>query len=128
MVEKHPSVRKPLRFVGSSLDDLRSFPDEVKRDIGFALDWAQCGDKHTDAKPLKRVKGAGVLEVVERFDGNTYRAVYTVKFKGMVYLLHAFQKKSKKGIATPKADMDLIESRLKAAQEDYEAVVQERTA
>jgi len=128
MIETLPSARKPLEFIGSSLDDLRAFPEEVKRDIGFALDWAQCGEKHGDAKPLKGFKGAGVLEVVERFDGDAYRAVYTVKFKGMVYVLHAFQKKSKKGIATSKADMSLIESRLKVAQEHYETVVQKRTA
>ena len=128
MVEELPTARKPIEFVGSSLRDLRSFPDDVKHDIGVALSWAQYGDKHADAKPLKGIKGAGVLEVVERFDGNTYRAVYTVKFQGMVYVLHAFQKKSKKGISTPKPDMDLIESRLKDAREHYETVVTKRTA
>src|SRR5579872_4531924 len=86
---------KPLEFVGSSKDDLSDFPLEVKRSVGFALRAAQRGGKHPDAKPLSGFGGAGVLEVVSNFDGNTFRAVYTVKFKGVVYVLHAFQKKSK---------------------------------
>jgi phage-related protein len=77
---------------------------------------AQCGEKHPSAKPLKGFKGAGVLEVVEDFDGDTYRAVYTLKLAGVVYVLHAFQKKSKKGIATPKQDVELIEPGLKTGQ------------
>jgi phage-related protein len=81
---------------------------------------AQCGEKHPDAKPLKGFQGAGVLEVVEDFDGDTYRAVYTVRFVGVVYVLHVFQKKSKRGIATPKPDMDLVEGRLKRAKEHYD--------
>ncbi|MEO0805194.1 MAG: type II toxin-antitoxin system RelE/ParE family toxin, partial [Cyanobacteria bacterium J06643_4] len=89
---------KAVEWVGSSLDDLREFPEEVQRLVGFALYLAQQGEKHPDAKPLKGFKGAGVLEVVESFDGNAYRAVYTVKFEGVVYVLHAFQKKSKSGI------------------------------
>ena len=87
--------------------------------VGYALYLAQCGDKHPATKPLKGFKGAGVLEVVEDFDGDTYRAVYTVKFAGVIYVLHAFQKKSKQGIATPKQDIDLIEARLKRAKEHY---------
>ncbi|MDV3238733.1 MAG: type II toxin-antitoxin system RelE/ParE family toxin [Gammaproteobacteria bacterium] len=110
---------KPLYWVGSSLDDLRRFPDEVKDLMGYALQIAQWGDKHPDAKPLKGFKGASTLEVVEDHDGDTYRAVYTVQFKDAVYVLHAFQKKSKQGIKTPKPDMDLIKSRLKAAQLQY---------
>lgn len=110
---------KPLYWVGSSLDDLRRFPDEVKDLMGYALQIAQWGDKHPDAKPLKGFKGASTLEVVEDYDGDTYRAVYTVQFKDAVYVLHAFQKKSKQGIKTPKPDMDLIKSRLKAAQLQY---------
>ncbi len=91
-------------------------PLPVRRTVGFAFRFAQAGVKHDGAKPLKGFKGAGVLEIVEDFDGNTYRAVYTVKLEGVVYVLHCFQKKSKKGIATPKATLDLIEQRLRVAQ------------
>jgi phage-related protein len=106
---------KPLRWVGSSYDDLLDLPDEVRREVGYALYVAQNGDKADHAKPLKGL-GAGVLEVVESYDGDAYRAVYTVRFASAVYVLHAFQKKSKSGIKTPKKDMELIEARLKAAQ------------
>jgi len=106
----------PLEFIGTSRDDLSEFPDEVKYCIGFALRTAQKGGKHADAKPLKGFKGAGVLEIVSDFDGDTFRAVYTVKIKGVIYVLHAFQKKSKKGIATPKTEIDKIKRRLKAAE------------
>ena len=109
---------KPVSWVGSSLDDLREFPTEVQDDIGYALYLAQLGGKHADAKPLKGYKGAGVLEIVERLDGDTYRAVYAVKLESAVYVLHAFQKKSKRGVATPKADLDLIDRRLKEAIAD----------
>jgi len=78
---------------------------------------AQIGDKHPTAKPLKGFSGAGVLEIVDNYDGDTYRTVYTVKLAGVVYVLHAFQKKSKKGIATPKKDIDMIKKRLKLAVE-----------
>ena len=87
--------------------------------MGQALYNAQCGSKHVSAKPLKGFGGAGVLEVVEDHDGSTYRAVYTVKFKDAVYVLHAFKKKAKKGIRTPKRDSDLIKARLKAAEGDH---------
>ncbi len=87
--------------------------------MGYALHFAQAGDKHPSAKPLKGFRGAGVLEVVEDYDGNTYRAVYTVRLAGGVYVLHAFQKKSKKGTVTPKRELDLIRTRLKLAEEDY---------
>jgi phage-related protein len=110
---------KPVEWIGSSLNDLKDFPDEVQQVVGYALYIAQCGDKHPAAKPLKGFKGAGVVEVVEDFDGDTYRAVYTIKFADVVYVLHSFQKKSKQGIATPKQDMDLIEARLKRAKEHY---------
>ena len=86
---------KPLEWIGTSLEDLKKFPDEVREQIGYALYLAQTGDKHPDTKPLKRFKGASVLEVVENFDSDTYRAVYTVKLKKAVYVLHVFQKKSK---------------------------------
>lgn len=108
---------KPVEWVGSSLEDLREFPQEVQQVVGYALYLAQCGEKHPSAKPLKGFKGAGVLEVVEDFDGDTYRAVYTVKLAGVIYVLHAFEKKSKQGIATPKQDIELIETRLKRAKE-----------
>src|SRR5215210_4742580 len=110
---------KPVRWVGNSKEDLRDFPEEVRRRVGGALWDAQLGRKAPYAKPLKGFGGAGVLEVVDDFDGDTYRAVYTVRFSGVVYVLHAFQKKSRHGIATPKPDLNLIEQRLKRAQEDY---------
>ena len=111
--------RKPLFWVGSSKDDLRAFPEEVKDVMGHALDIAQQGSKSVSAKPLSGFGGAGVLEIVDDFDGNTFRAVYTVQFSDAVYVLHAFQKKSKRGIATPKPVLDLIRSRLKLAREDH---------
>lgn len=101
------------------MDDLKDFPDEVKRAVGFALHVAQAGGKHPDAKPLKGFGGAGVLEVVEDFDGNAYRSVYTVKFAGAVYVLHAFQKKSRKGIETPMAELQCVRQRLRLAEEDH---------
>lgn len=110
---------KPVEWVGSSLDDLKEFPDDVRQTVGYALYLAQSGEKHPSAKPLKGFKGSGVLEVVEDFDGDTYRAVYTVKLAGVVYVLHAFQKKSKQGIATPKQDVELIKTRLRRAKEHY---------
>ena len=113
------SSLKSVEWVGSSLEDLKDFPEEVQQVVSYALYLAQCGDKHPSAKPLKGFKGAGVLEVVEDFDGDTYRAVYTVKLAGVIYVLHAFQKKSKQGIATPKKDIELIEIRLKRAKEHY---------
>ena len=111
---------KPVEWIASSLDDLKDFPEEVQQVIGYALYQAQCGEKHQDAKPLKGFKGSGVLEVVENFDGDTYRSVYTVRFEGAVYVLHIFQKKSKQGIANPKQDIELIEARLKRAKQHYE--------
>jgi len=107
---------KPIRWVGSSYDDLLALPEEVRREVGYALYVAQNGDKADNAKPLKGFGGGGVLEVVEDHDGDTYRAVYTVRFERAVYVLHAFQKKSKSGIKTPQKDLDLIETRLKAAR------------
>lgn len=106
---------KPLIWLGSSKKDLLSLPKEVQRFFGFALDFAQRGDKHDDVKVLKGFGGAGVLEVVENDIGGTYRAVYTVKFEEAVFVLHAFQKKSKQGITTPKEDMEIIRNRLKVA-------------
>jgi len=106
---------KDLIWVGSSLKDLRGFPDDVKRVMGYALRLAQKGDKHPDAKPLKGFGGAGVLEVAEDQAGDAYRTLYTVALSNTVYVLHAFQKKSKHGIATPKRDLDLIRQRLNQA-------------
>jgi len=111
--------RKPLDFIGSSREDLRRFPKEVRIVIGTALNTAQLGGKHPAAKPLKGFGGAGVLEIVDDFDGETYRAVYTVKFANIVYVLHAFQKKSRKGIETPKAEIDLVRRRYKSAEAAY---------
>jgi phage-related protein len=111
---------KPLEWIASSKKDLIAMPDPVQDNFGFALFQAQIGEKHDDAKPLKGFKGSGVLEIVDDFDGDTYRAVYTVRFAEVVYVLHVFQKKSKRGIATPKQDIELIEQRLKTAQEHYQ--------
>jgi phage-related protein len=108
-----------LFWVSSAREDLRKFPEAVKRSMGFALRRAQAGGKHLDAKPLQGFGGAGVLEIVEDDDGKTYRAVYTVKFAGAVYVLHAFQKKSTQGISTPHREIDLIKARLKRAEEHY---------
>ena len=113
-------VLKPLEWVGSSKDDLDSFPGSARREAGYALYLAQIGMKAVKAKPLKGFGGAAVLEVVADHDGSTYRAVYTVRFADAVFVLHAFQKKSKQGIATPKADIDLIKRRLKLAAETYQ--------
>ncbi|MFT3880864.1 MAG: type II toxin-antitoxin system RelE/ParE family toxin [Gemmatales bacterium] len=115
-MEKDETTPKPLFWIGSSRKDLRSFPNEVKLAMGFALWQAQLGSIHSDAKPLKGFGGAGTLEVVEDYDGNTYRAVYTVKLAGVVYVLHAFQKKSKTGKKTPLHEIDLIRQRLKRAE------------
>jgi phage-related protein len=110
---------KPVRWIGRSQADLREFPAQVKKDVGIALYYAQLGEKHTSAKPLQGFGGAGVLEVIEDYDGDTYRAVYTVKFRDAVYILHAFKKKARKGISTPKQDIELIKERLHRAEQDY---------
>ncbi len=112
-------MEKKTHFIGSSRDDISGFPEEVRAVVGFAIYEAQLGGKSAAAKPLKGFKGAGVLEVVEDFDGDTYRAVYTVRFAGTVYVLHAFHKKSKKGVKTAKHDIDLIRERLNAAAEHH---------
>jgi len=107
---------KPLVWMGSSRADLSVFSDAVRGEMGFALYLAQCGEKHPKVKPLKGFGGAGVLEVAADWDGDTFRAVYTVRLAGTVYVLHVFQKKAKRGIATPRRDMDLIARRLKDAE------------
>ena len=110
-----PLILKPLMWVAGSKRDLLAMPDEMQDVFGYALHLAQAGLKHDQAKPLRGQGSAGVLEVVEDWQGDTYRAVYTVKFSAAVYVLHCFQKKATKGIATPKPDLDLIAARLKAA-------------
>ena len=120
--------RKPLFWVGSSKDDLSAFPNDVKLVMGFALHVAQIGEKHPDAKPLKGFKGAAVLEVVEEQEGNAYRAVYTVRFAEAVYVLHAFQKKSRHGIRTSRHDIDLVKERYRQAEEIHRRLNEERRA
>jgi phage-related protein len=107
---------KPVIWVGSSRHDLRGFPDEVQDHMGYALYVAQRGDKHRDAKVLSGFGGAGVVEIVTDHRGDTFRAVYTVRFAGAIYVLHAFQKKSKSGRATPRRDLELIKQRLREAE------------
>lgn len=111
--------RKPLKWVGSAKHDLDSAPEDVKDVFGHAIDLAQAGGKNPDAKVMTGFGSAGVLEVVEDFRSDTYRAVYTVKFAGWVYVLHCFQKKSKSSIKIPKEDRDLIHARLEAARHDF---------
>src|SRR3970282_677991 len=106
---------KPLEWIGSSKKDLKALPDDVVDVFGYALFLAQAGGKHDQAKPLRGFGSADVLEVIEDFRGDAYRAVYTVRFEERVFVLHVFQKKSKTGIATPKKEMDLIRERLKVA-------------
>ena len=109
---------KPVQWVGSSKSDLKRFPDPVQDRMGFAIYQAQAGLRHRDAKPLKGF-GSGVLEVVARHDGDAFRAVYTVRFETAVYVLHAFQKKARRGIATPKQELDLVRRRLRVAEQHY---------
>ena len=107
---------KPLFWVGSSKKDLLALPSGVRKFFGHALDFAQRGDQHDAAKPLKGFGGAGVVEIVEDDAGGTYRAVYTVRFAEAIFVLHCFQKKSKHGIATPKQHLEVIRARLKIAE------------
>jgi len=116
---KRVAGEKPLFWVGSSKRDLLAFPEEVKDELGGALSLAQFGGKHPNAKPWKG-EGPGVLDIVEDHRGDTYRAVYTVRFEAAVYVLHAFQKKSPTGRRTARTDAELIAQRLRAAQQDYE--------
>jgi phage-related protein len=115
------AVLRPVRWIGQSREVLREFPDEVRRNIGQALQFAQAGTKHPSSKPLHGFGGAGVLEIVEDHDGDAYRAVYTVRFKNVIYVLHAFMKKSKSGSRTPEHDMNVVRSRLLLAQRDYQS-------
>ena len=111
---------KPVRWMGSAKEDLSAFPADVRWRVGSAIWRAQIGSKADYAKPLRGFGGASVLEVVDDFDGDTYRAAYTIQFAEVVYVLHAFQKKSRKGIETPKADLDVIRDRLVRARKDYQ--------
>ncbi len=111
---------KPVRWMGSSRADLRAFPEPVRRAIGHALYAAQQGETDPAAKPLKGFKGSSVMEIVDRYDTDTYRAVYTARFLDVIYVLHAFQKKSKRGVATPQKDIELVRQRLTAAQRHYQ--------
>lgn len=111
---------KQLAWIGSSKRDLKRFPDDVQDRLGFALFGVQIGQKPANAKPLKGFGGAGILEILEEHDRDTYRAVCTVRFPEAVYMLHAFQKKSKSGIATPRHELDLIKTRLKEAVRRHE--------
>lgn len=116
----HSVPRKPLKWVGSAKRDLDGMPGDVQDVFGHAIDLAQAGGKHPDAKVLSGFGSAGVLEVIEDFRGDAFRAVYTIRFSGWVYVLHCFQKKSKSSIKTPREDLDLIKARLKAAALDFE--------
>jgi len=110
---------KPVRWVGSSLKDVRLFPEAVRLDVGHALYSAQKGETDPCAKPLKGFGGSSVLEIAVRHDGDAWRAIYTVRFDDAIYVLHAFQKKSKSGIATPKKEIDLMKQRLADAERDH---------
>jgi phage-related protein len=110
-----PSLKRVV-WIGSSRKDLRALPEPVQDRVGYALYVAQQGGKHQDAKPLKGYGGAGVVEVVTDYRGDTFRAVYTVRFADAVYVLHVFQKKSKRGRKVPLQDERLIEQRLREAE------------
>ena len=112
---------RDIIWVSSPLEDLKRFPEPVQKVMGFALFEAQCGGKHLQARALKGSGGAGVLEVIEDFDGNAFRTVYTVRFADAVYVLHAFQKRAKRGIKTPKREMDVVRARLRMARDARQA-------
>ena len=107
---------KPVVWIGSSRKDLCGFPDPVQDHMGYALYLAQRGGKHRDTKPLTGFRGAGVVEIIKDYRGDTFRAVYTLRYQGAVYVLHAFQKKSKSGGPTPRRDKELIAQRLREAE------------
>lgn len=114
------SGEKPLHWVGSSKRDFLGFPEQVKNDMGYALGLAQLGGRHPHTKPWKG-EGPGVFELVENHDGDAYRALYTVRFEDVVYVLHAFQKKSPSGVRAAATDIALVRDRLRRAREDYES-------
>ena len=110
---------KPVRWIGSSRKDLKTFPRPVQRDVGQALYAAQCGEEYPSVKGLQGFGGRAVLEILAPHEGDTYRTVYTVRFHDAIYVLHAFQKKSKKGIATPQREIELVKQRSPAAEQNY---------
>jgi phage-related protein len=115
--EDNPEILlRSLVWMGNSLDNLRDFPPDVRTAVGYALQLVQAGETPMSAKPFKGV-ASGVYEIVKRYDTDTYRAVYAVKIGEKIYILHAFQKKSKQGIKTPQSDVDLIKQRYKDAIE-----------
>ncbi|MEO7086491.1 MAG: type II toxin-antitoxin system RelE/ParE family toxin [Gemmatimonadaceae bacterium] len=118
MVTRPPLTQ--VEWISSARGDLRAFPDAVQDEIGYALYVVQCGEHPLQAKRLKGELG-GLIELVEDFDGNTYRAVYTLKLRGAIYVLHAFQKKSTRGIATPRREIELIKARYARAREHHAA-------
>lgn len=111
---------KPLYWIGSSKEDLKNFPADVRQMMGYALYLAQTGGRHPDATPLRGFGGAGVMEIVERHEGDAYRGVYTLRLRGAVYVLHAFKKKSKRGAKTPRHEIRLIRQRLRTAVSFHE--------
>jgi len=121
---KLPRPSRPLLWVGSSRKDYGAFPPSVQDAFGFELFLAQTGQHPPSAKPLKGFPG-GTVELIEDFDGDTYRAIYTVRFETAVYVLHAFKKKSKRGIKTPQSDIDLVKRRLRDAEADADVRKQE---
>ena len=116
---KQAAGERPLFWVGSAKRDLMNFPETVKDEIGIALSVAQFGGRHPSTKPWKG-EGPGIFEIVEDHRGDSYRAVYTLRFTSVIYVLHSFQKKSPTGIKTAQQDVRLISQRLKAAREHYE--------
>ena len=117
---------KPLFWIGSARKDYSAFPADVQDDVGYALYRAQLGGKHDAVKPLKGFGDAGVLEVVTAHAGDAFRTVYTVRFAKAVYVLHAFQKKSKAGAQTPKPDIDLVRTRLKVAKDHHDELMEHK--
>ena len=112
-------VAKPLVWIGSAHRDMQQLPEPVQDDLGYALYVAQIGGKHRNAKPLSGFGGAGVLEVVDDYDDDTFRAVYTIRFTERIYVLHVFQKKSRSGISTPAREIALVRRRLTMAEEQH---------
>jgi phage-related protein len=119
MMDSESKPIKPVRWIGSSRRDLKTFPKTVQREVGQALYAAQLGEEYPSVKPLKGFGGRSVLEIVAADVEATFRAVYTVRFGDAIYVLHAFQKKSKKGIATPRTEIELVRQRLAAAERAY---------
>ena len=127
MAAQKPERLRPVVWVRSSKEDLKKFPEPAQSHIGFALQVAQRGGKHPDAKPMRGFGGASAIEIVEDYAGDTFRVVYTVKFEEAIYVLHAFKKKSKVGATTPKHELSLIEERLKRAHELHALGVHSRS-